>query len=75
MPPERIHIAGWHPASEPMLVVVSVEGMAGLEGLDASDTISLTPDSEVAKPFDLGPPELQQAFADADTGRSMCSSE
>jgi hypothetical protein len=67
MPPERIHIAGWRPATEPMLVVVPVEGMAGLKGLDASDTISLTPDPEVVKPFDgLGPPELQEAFTGAD---------
>jgi hypothetical protein len=50
-----------------MLVVVPVEGMAGLKGLDASDTISLTPDTEVVKPFDgLGPPELQEAFTGAD---------
>lgn len=66
MPPERIHIGGWNPASEPMLVVVPVEGMAGLKGLDASDTISVTPDADVVKPFDLGPPELQEAFTAAD---------
>lgn len=64
MPHERIHIRGWNPTVEPMMVVVPVEGMACLSGVDATDTIALTPDPEVLKQFaGLGPDELQEAFA------------
>jgi hypothetical protein len=65
MPPERIHIAGWQPVAERLLVVVPVDGMAGLGGLDVSDSVGITSDAAAAKTFDLGPTELQEGFMGA----------